>query len=44
MNRTGAKANTATGKKQLVSDQSRWQQMIAAIAAIMSGELERGEP
>src|ERR1700743_837600 len=28
---------TATGKKQLVSDQSRWQQMVAAIAAIMSG-------
>jgi PadR family transcriptional regulator, regulatory protein PadR len=35
---------TATGKKQLVSDHGRWQQMVAAIGAIMSGELESGEP
>lgn len=35
---------TATGKKQLASDQGRWQQMVAAIDAIMSSELERSEP
>jgi PadR family transcriptional regulator, regulatory protein PadR len=35
---------TATGKKQLVSDHGRWQQMVAAIGSIMSGELESGEP
>ena len=35
---------TATGKKQLASDHDRWQQMVAAIGAIMSGELESGEP
>ena len=35
---------TAAGKKQLVSDHGRWQQMVAAIGAIMSGELESGEP
>src|ERR1700688_468533 len=35
---------TATGKKQLASDHGRWQQMVAAIGAIMSGELESGEP
>ena len=35
---------SATGKTQLASDQSRWQQMVAAIAAIMSGALETGEP
>ena len=35
---------TATGKKQLASDQSRRQQIVAAIAAIMRGELERSEP
>jgi PadR family transcriptional regulator PadR len=34
---------TATGKKQLASDHGRWQQMVAAIGAIMSGELESGE-
>jgi PadR family transcriptional regulator, regulatory protein PadR len=31
---------TVTGKKQLASDHSRWQQMVAAIGVIMSGELE----
>jgi PadR family transcriptional regulator PadR len=31
---------TATGKKQLVSDHGRWQQMVEAIGAIMSGEFE----
>ena len=35
---------TATGKKQLASDHGRWQKMVVAIGAIMSGELERGEP
>jgi PadR family transcriptional regulator, regulatory protein PadR len=35
---------TAAGKKQLVSDHGRWQQMVAAIGAIMNGELESGEP
>jgi PadR family transcriptional regulator, regulatory protein PadR len=35
---------TAAGKKQLVSDHGRWQQMVAAIGAIMNGELEGGEP
>src|ERR1700734_1993704 len=35
---------TAAGKKQLSSDHGRWQQMVAAIGAIMSGELESGEP
>jgi PadR family transcriptional regulator PadR len=35
---------TAAGKKQLVSDHRRWQQMVAAIGAIMNGELEGGEP
>jgi transcriptional regulator len=35
---------TATGKKQLASDHGRWQQMVEAIGAIMSGELESGEP
>jgi transcriptional regulator len=34
---------TPTGKKQLVSDHSRWQQMVAAIGAIMS-DLESREP
>ena len=33
---------TATGKKQLASDQSRWQQMVAAIGAIMSGRVGEG--
>jgi PadR family transcriptional regulator PadR len=33
----------AAGKKQLASDHDRWQQMVAAIAAIMRGGLERGE-
>jgi PadR family transcriptional regulator, regulatory protein PadR len=35
---------TAAGNKQLVSDHGRWQQMVAAIGAIMNGELESGEP
>jgi PadR family transcriptional regulator PadR len=35
---------TATGKKQLVSDHGRWQQLVEAIGTIMSGELESGEP
>jgi PadR family transcriptional regulator, regulatory protein PadR len=35
---------TPTGKKQLASDHGRWQQMVEAIGAIMSGELESGEP
>jgi PadR family transcriptional regulator PadR len=35
---------TSTGKKQLASDHGRWQQMVEAIGAIMSGELESGEP
>lgn len=35
---------TATGKKQLASDHGRWQQMVEAIGAIMTGELEQGEP
>ena len=35
---------TATGKKQLASDHGRWQQMVAAIHAIMNSELETGEP
>ena len=35
---------TATGKKQLASDHGRWQQMVAAIGAIMSGEPAGGEP
>jgi PadR family transcriptional regulator, regulatory protein PadR len=35
---------TATGKRQLASDHGRWQQMVAAIGAIMSGGLEGGEP
>jgi PadR family transcriptional regulator, regulatory protein PadR len=35
---------TATGKKRLASDHGRWQQMVEVIGAIMSGELERGEP
>jgi hypothetical protein len=35
---------TATGKKQLASDHGRCQQMVEAIGAIMSGELESGEP
>lgn len=34
---------TATGKKQLASDHGRWQQMVEAIGAIMSLELERSE-
>jgi PadR family transcriptional regulator PadR len=35
---------TPTGKKQLASDHGRWRQMVEAIGAIMSGELEQGEP
>ena len=35
---------TAAGKKQLALDHGRWQQMVEAIGAIMSSELERGEP
>src|ERR1700740_1703786 len=35
---------TLTGKKQLASDHGRWQQMVEAIAAIMTGQLEEGEP
>jgi PadR family transcriptional regulator PadR len=35
---------SAAGRKQLVSDHDRWQQMVAAIGAIMSGVLESGEP
>jgi len=35
---------TATGKKQLASDHGRWQQLVEAIGAIMSSELESGEP
>ena len=35
---------TATGKKQLASDHERWQQMVEAIGAIMTGELEQGKP
>jgi PadR family transcriptional regulator, regulatory protein PadR len=34
---------TATGKKQLTSDHGRWQQMVEAIGAIMSGEFKSGE-
>ena len=34
----------SAGRKQLASDHSRWQQMVAAIGAIMSGEFESGEP
>jgi transcriptional regulator len=34
---------TAAGKKKLASDHKRWQQMVDAIAAIMRGDLERGE-
>ena len=33
---------TALGKKQLLSDQSRWRQMVDAIAAIMRAEPDRG--
>ena len=33
---------TALGKKQLLSDQDRWQQMVDAIAAIMQAEPNRG--
>ena len=35
---------TAAGKKQLSSDHGRWQQMVEAIGAIMSGEPQGGEP
>jgi PadR family transcriptional regulator PadR len=35
---------TAMGKKQLASDHGRWQQMVEAIGATMSGELKSGEP
>jgi PadR family transcriptional regulator, regulatory protein PadR len=35
---------TASGKKQLASDHSRWQQMVEAIGAIMHGKLEGSEP
>src|SRR5277367_6718368 len=35
---------TATGKRQLASDHGRWQQMVEAIGAILSGGLESGEP
>ena len=35
---------TALGKKQLSSDHGRWQQMVEAIGAIMSGEPEGDEP
>jgi len=31
---------TAAGKKQLTTDRSRWEQMVAAVAAIMRGEPE----
>jgi len=31
---------TAAGKKQLTSDLSRWQKMVAAVGAIMQGEPE----
>jgi DNA-binding PadR family transcriptional regulator len=31
---------TATGKKQLTTDRTRWEQMVAAVAAIMHGEPE----
>ena len=33
---------TALGKKQLMSDQSRWRQLVQAIAAIMQAEPNRG--
>jgi transcriptional regulator len=33
---------TALGKKQLLSDQSRWRKMVEAIAAIMGAEPDRG--
>ena len=35
---------TAMGTKQLASDHGRWQQMVEAIGAIMSGQPEGGEP
>jgi PadR family transcriptional regulator, regulatory protein PadR len=35
---------TPTGKKQLASDHGRWQLMVEAIGAIMSSQLEQGEP
>ena len=31
---------TAAGKKQLTTDRTRWEQMVAAVAAIMQGEPE----
>jgi len=31
---------TAAGKKQLTTDRTRWEQMVAAVAAIMHGEPE----
>lgn len=31
---------TATGKKQLTTDRTRWEQMVAAVGAIMRGEPE----
>jgi len=35
---------TAVGKKQLVSDHNRWQQMVEAIGAVMRAEPEEVEP
>jgi PadR family transcriptional regulator PadR len=34
---------TASGKKQLVSETSRWDQMVEAIGAVMRGSHETGE-
>lgn len=34
---------TAAGKRQLVSDHSRWQQMVEAIAAVMKSSPTGGE-
>jgi PadR family transcriptional regulator PadR len=34
---------TAAGKKQLASDLSRWQQIVAAVTAIMGRDPEEGE-
>jgi len=34
---------TATGKKQLASDLSRWEQMVGAIESIMHGKPEESE-
>jgi PadR family transcriptional regulator PadR len=34
---------TAKGKKQLVSDLSRWERIVEAIGSIMHGEPEEGE-